>query len=232
MIDVAAAEVHVWRVPAPVPATGAAEALVETLPLDERRRLARVGDAARRSELLRSRLNLRRILALYLSAPDTDVALRRDPAGRPIAAAPGAARVCFSSSRSGAVTLVAVAKEDPVGIDVEGVDREFPWRPVAEKFFPSDEWRILRGLDAGRATDAFFKCWVSKEAYLKARGSGLRGSMKAFSVCPYPELPPRLVAGAGRPEAGWALQSVDVSEGDYRAVVASHGRPKTIRYMN
>ncbi|PYV01533.1 MAG: hypothetical protein DMG10_17385, partial [Acidobacteria bacterium] len=45
--------------------------------------------------------------------------------------------------------------------DVEG---------LAKRFFSANEFQVLHSLRAGQRTDAFFRGWTRKEAYLKARG--------------------------------------------------------------
>src|SRR5690349_3717610 len=64
---------------------------------------------------------------------------------------------------------------------------------------------------AERFALGFFKCWASKEAYIKGRGAGLSIPLSGFDVCPDPDAPARLL----RPYAGrWIGAGEDAEDAD------------------
>jgi 4'-phosphopantetheinyl transferase len=54
---------------------------------------------------------------------------------------------------------------------------------IAESFFSGRELAWLRGVSAADREMAFFRCWVRKEACLKALGTGLSGALDTLDVC-------------------------------------------------
>jgi 4'-phosphopantetheinyl transferase len=133
--------------------------------------------------------------------------------GRPVLAEDGPQ---FSLSHSGDLALLAVSGVE-VGIDVEriGLDRA-GLDDVLAAVHPDERACIAALPDAWRAR-AFAQCWVRKEAYLKALGTGLgisptgvrTGVGPAFGD-PGPS-PGRL--------GGWTIVDLDVRPG-YAAAVA------------
>lgn len=229
MISLSDGEVHIWPVAVTELPVNQLTSLIAKLPKDERCSLAAIGDPRRAGLVLQSRLKLRRVLSRYF--PDEEIVIRRDHGRKPNVNGAPATPVCFNLSRSGAMAVIAVSKDIPIGIDLERIDSDFPWRPVAQAFFAPDEWNYMRKLPPALAAAAFFKSWVSREAYLKGLGVGLRSSMRQFSVCPRPDAPPFLLRSQGAHTAGfWELHAVAVPR-NYRAVLASKGHAK-LHYMH
>ena len=67
---------------------------------------------------------------------------------------------------------------------------------------------MLLSLPSERQTEAFFRCWCLKEAYLKALGEGLSTPLASFDVSVSPGEPGR-----------WALTALDIEPGHAAAVV-------------
>ena len=97
-----------------------------------------------------------------------------------------------------------------VGVDVEAVRNDFPWEDVASLVLAPGEQQYLAGLPAAERLNAFFVCWVYKEAYLKATGEGLLGSLGAIDTSP----------GALGTSDAWT-RSIDVGAGYAAAVVGT-----------
>jgi 4'-phosphopantetheinyl transferase len=94
--------------------------------------------------------------------------------GKPQVGSPAAHRnVSFSLShaRSRAVVAVAVGRE--VGVDVEDAARGGALEDLADRFLSSSEIQAMRALPPEGRRDRLLTCWTLKEAYLKARGTGL-----------------------------------------------------------
>lgn len=131
---------------------------------------------------------------------------------------------CFSVSHAPGVTLVAVARDRPVGIDIEAVVPDFDDVALVAGFFSEHERAQLEALPRAQRQRAFFACWVRKEAYLKATGEGLWGGLGHFDVSVGPDEQARLLAVHGHPgeAARWTLRTLDVGSG-YVAALAVEG---------
>jgi len=116
----------------------------------------------------------------------------------------------FNLSHSSELAVIAVA-ESRVGIDVEKL-RERPAMEMAERFFAADEIEQLRNAAPDDRQHAFFRCWTSKEAYLKARGEGITLPLDWFAVSLDRDAPALLRARDDDPSR-WSLSRVDVAEG-------------------
>jgi 4'-phosphopantetheinyl transferase len=135
----------------------------------------------------------------------------------------------FNASHSNALALYAVAREREVGIDLEFVREDFAGFEIAERFFSPREVSALRALPEGERVEAFFDCWVRKEAYIKARGEGLSHPLHTFTVSLTPGEPAALLhtEGDSREAARWSLVGLYPCEG-YRAALASEGGPPSL----
>jgi len=219
-------EVHVWNVDLERPADEL-ERLERLLPETELRRAARQPFETRRRDLVVSAAALRAILAAYLDADPRAARFHVDPGGKP-RLDPGwtAEPLTFNLTHSRGRALVAVTREREVGVDVERLRRDLPMDRLAARFFSPREIAALRGTPEEILPAAFFACWTRKEAYVKARGSGLFGGhpLQSFAVSVEPGAGPvELKIPGHEGEAGrWGLESLDAGPG-YAAAVAVEG---------
>lgn len=102
-----------------------------------------------------------------------------------------------SLSHSGTRVAVALAA-DPVGVDVERVDRAVDVDAIRDTVLSEAEQRALDELPAEHRTTGFFTYWCRKEALLKATGDGLSAGPSKVSLSP-PTAPPELLSWSGRP---------------------------------
>jgi 4'-phosphopantetheinyl transferase len=158
----------------------------------ERARARCVADPARRRRFVARRAALHEILDRY-------------PAG-----------VCFNSSHSGDVAAVAVAPR-PVGVDIEIDTPRRSADRVAQRMFAPDERSILDMAGGEARRRLFYRCWVAKEAYAKARRRGLAMRFDEFSVAP------ALCSedGTGHVAQGWTVSLK--TRGDRHVAVAVQG---------
>jgi 4'-phosphopantetheinyl transferase len=164
--------VKVWQVDLRQPAewVDAAERL---LAADERELAARGTPEVRRRRIV-ARAALRIALSRQVGRAPDSLEFVQGPHGKPALAGPAAGGgLDFSVSTSGDCCLIALAEPGPIGVDVEHVlPRPGLDRIVATRFAPSEAVAIERLSGEGRLR-AFYHCWTRKEAYLKARGTGL-----------------------------------------------------------
>jgi 4'-phosphopantetheinyl transferase len=139
----------------------------------------------------------------------------------------------FNLSHSGDRALVAVSVGIRIGVDIEQTRPEYVSDELAALFFSSREQSDLAAIPAHRRIQAFFKCWTSKEAYIKGLGLGLSVPLRDFDVSVDPDKPVRLL----RPYAAdsncdsWALVSVEVGL-SYTAVLAADKMSIRLIYMS
>ena len=103
--------------------------------------------------------------------------IKKGPHGKPYF--PGT-DIHFNISHSGDYKVLAIA-ETPVGVDIEKV-RKADLR-VANRFAQTEKDYVLEKDNNYR----FFEIWTKKEAYLKYKGTGLRGGLDSFDVFSLPE---------------------------------------------
>ena len=120
--------------------------------------------------------------------------------------------------------MIAVAFGREIGVDIERVKEGFGFDEVAEHFFTAREVTALRALPSHLQRQAFYKCWTSKEAFLKAKGTGLSGELDVVEIIVDREEYVRIDAHV----PGWSLAEIDPGEG-YVGALASEGEPPTMQ---
>jgi len=217
-------EVHVWRVALDLEPARVRD-LMPILSPDECARAERFYSQKDGRHFTVGRAVLRAILGLYLRMKPEHVPFRYSAHGKPeVASACSRGALRFNLSHSHNLALCAVARERPVGVDIEHI-RDDPDRDrVAERFFSPHETAALRALPANARREAFFACWTRKEAYVKARGEGLSLRLDQFSVSVGPLEPAGLLSASGDPAeaARWSLTSLAPGPG-YLAALAVEG---------
>ena len=174
-------EVHVWQFTLDVDADTQAR-LARLLDEDERRRADRFRFDQHRRRFIVRRGALRLILARHAGTAPQAIRYAGGAASKPHIAAPEqACALRFSASSSQELGAVALARDRELGLDVEEVrpdrDHELITRQLA-----GEEAAALQRLEPTARIAAFFDLWTCKEAYLKAKGSGLNAPLDCFAV--------------------------------------------------
>jgi 4'-phosphopantetheinyl transferase len=175
----------------------------------ERARAARFRFARDASRFVARRARMRELLSEHAGEAPERLAFALGPNGKPILRN-GACH--FSLSHSYGLMMLAVA-ETEVGCDIERIDPDLDWPPIAGRLFAPAEYDALRSMPQAPARRGFFDCWTRKEAYVKALGQGLSHPLDSFEVSVDRE--PRLCA-----EPGWRLCDVAPDDRYAGAVVA------------
>jgi 4'-phosphopantetheinyl transferase len=194
-------EVQAWRTDIPS-SSGAIAAIEAQLPAAERDHAAAMRNPAARSRYVAGRALLRTVRGQLADADALNLNL----------------------SHSASIALLAVGRERRVGVDVERLRPHLDVAGVARLALSAEEAATVAAQpdpESERAT--FFACWVRKEAYLKARGEGLPGRLRGWSVVPagrglYAPLWP------GDPETSrrWQIRSLALGDG-YAGAIAYEG---------
>ena len=109
-----------------------------------------------------------------------------DGAGRPFLprSTPGVEGLDFSLSRAGGAAACAMGCWNPVGVDIERLERLPDLPELAEAVLTAREREAFAALPPSRRRRAFHLLWVSKEAVLKLEGSGLGIHPATFEAGP------------------------------------------------
>jgi 4'-phosphopantetheinyl transferase len=225
-----AGEVHIWVTPLDRQSAELTR-LERYLSTDERLRSDRLLHRQTRDRFVAGRGFLRETLAMYLGLQPADLRFATGEHGKPrLIEVAGSGQLCFNLSHGDDRAILAVASNCEVGIDLERIRDNLPFREMAQRFYSSRERAELFSLPEDRQLTAFFRCWTRKEAYLKGCGSGFSQPADSFDVSLLPGHPPALIEHRTSPgEASrWRLVDIPVSEG-YCAALAVEGELPVIR---
>ncbi len=195
----------------------------DVLSAAESARFRRMRSVGKRREFLAGRSAMRRVLAPLIDADPRDVPIEHGGHGKPeIGDHEG---LHFNLSHSGDQGLLAVGRRGPIGVDIELARPGRPFRRLARRFFAVPEFDWLDGLPAADLADGFYRLWTLKEAYLKAIGTGLTVSSRAFRFDPEidPPLLVRTPKGHEAPEC-WAMHVLPADPGYHAALCMPAGR--------
>ena len=178
--------------------------------LERAAKFKNAGDAER---FVLGRGLLRKILADYLNIAPAAVMLSRTPEGKPVLANGG---LDFNVSHSRDRMLIAVTAGRAVGVDIEFRRDKLSMNDIVDRWFAPAEREFFRRSPA----DCFFELWAKKEAYAKARGTGIFQELKNVSV-PVGEPP---FAPAVDASGKWFFQMLNIDP-EYAAAVVSVAPP-------
>ena len=139
----------------------------------ERARAARTRAPEGRDGYLATRVLVRGVLARTLGRSPRELTFVENAHGRP-SLEPPAEGVDFNASRSPAWVALVLTRGTACGIDVEDLQRRAGVDTVARAFAP-EERALLDRAPASERRRVFFELWTLKEAFLKARGTGIAG---------------------------------------------------------
>ncbi len=179
----------------------------------ERERAGKFRSRGARNRFVTGRVALRQMVGQLIEVAPTDVPIEVSTNGAPSLTGAWAAKLWVSVSHTVGLGVVAASNAGAVGIDVESVDRNADWNSITRRYFAEFEQRqVLAGggvVDRHRAVCT----WVLKEAYLKARGTGISRGLANFSVSV--DNPVRLVDDQQDPSApaSWQLRLLELNGG-------------------
>lgn len=217
--------VHVWRIDldSNLQPIDTVEAVLSE---DERARAARFVYPRHHRRFAICRAALRSILGRYLSTRPIDVRFATGPHGKPALAAAGSSSgIRFSVSHSDRLALVAITHSREVGIDVERIRPDVQMLDIARRYFGHADAQTMASLGPEDLPAAFFRCWCSHEACVKALGVGLAGLQDVRDNVTPPEgwlAAPRASGWAGG-FGRWAVSDLDIDAG-FAASLAVEGR--------
>jgi 4'-phosphopantetheinyl transferase len=229
-VDTSTIDVWLWSLSPP---TGTLERYWRNLNPEERARAARFSAPRLQDQYVAGRGGMRDILGQYLHRAPRSVPIHCNVFGKPQLANGSAGALHFNLSHTGGLAALAVSPTFDVGIDIE--EMRSIGEPIAERFFSAAEAEALRHISCDRSLQAFYKCWTSKEAFVKAHGAGLSLPLDSFEVSVDPDRPPALINLAGDHTAAdhWSLLALDLPAGLSGTVAAlTVGNRVALRYRD
>jgi 4'-phosphopantetheinyl transferase len=213
-VELGSEEVHVWSA-----WLGRAQADYSDglgmLSEEERARSAKFHLEVDRKNFVARRSLLRAILGYYLKAEPSQISLALEERGKPRLSGPhGAEALHFNLSHSRSLALCAVGRFAPVGVDVERLRPMPEMAEIGAMFFSARENALLNAAPPEKKLEVFFSLWTRKEAYLKATGEGIAGSLA------------QLDCWQTRP--GWSLHSLSPAPGFAGALAYAGGQARTL----
>jgi 4'-phosphopantetheinyl transferase len=187
---------------------------------EERIRAARYHFDADRRRFAWTRGVLRALLGSYVGCAPARIHFDAGPMGK-LHLSPACEGLRFNVSHSHEWSLIALARDRDVGVDVE---HHRPLRhdlfAIASRFFAPAEVDALRALDPADREPGFYRIWSRKEAYIKATGQGVSAGLDTFEVSIGVEPAVSLrVHDQPDEEARWTMRSLEMGP-DYGAAIA------------
>jgi 4'-phosphopantetheinyl transferase len=216
--------VHVWKIALDVD-QNTLERLQTTLDTSELHRASRFRFHADKRRFIIGHSALRIILSRYAGMAPNKITFLYNTYGKP--ELPNHLRtppIHFNISHSGELALIGICHNRRVGIDIERLDRSVRIQAIADRYFSPEESEAIRSLPPEQQRLAFFRCWTAKEAYLKALGVGLYGSLNNLrtSICNGNTVSIRRFVNGNRANESWTLKPLDVGK-NYVATLAVEG---------
>ncbi len=207
------------------------QTLQQTLAAEEQTRAAQFHFPKDRMHFIAAHGLLRAILARYLSRESHTLQFCYGQYGKPsLDREFGSDALSFSMIHSHGMALYAITRSWDIGIDLEHIDTNVACDQIAGRFFSAYEENMLREVPKQIQHEAFFPCWARKEAYLKARGTGLSIAFSQFDVSVTPEAPAALLSTREDHQdiACWSLYDLSPGSG-YVAALAVEGHPDRLK---
>jgi len=219
-------DVHFWSVPLTCGEFNL-ESLQSLLSSDERVRAHQFRFPIHRRRFIVCHAALRMILSSYSNVPACDIFFQVNSYGKPeLDPSLGKDLLYFNLSHSDELALIAISRGGPLGVDIERIHPLPDLEDIAARFFSPAEQAAILQLPSDQRLRAFYRCWTSKEAFIKAIGLGLQFDLNRFDVSVSPSGPPALLCIDNDPEKAqaWFITNVAVEDG-YMGTFVGAKRP-------
>lgn len=224
-------EIHVWHALINIDKKRESDCL-QFLSQDEKKRAARFHFKKDRAGYVAARSILRLLLGHYLNREPVSLRFNYSAHGKPFLNAQNenTTKLEFNLSHSAEKALFAFCLNRPVGVDLERLRTNTDILSLAERFFTPGEYKDLTSLPQEDQFEAFFRCWVRKEAFIKAKEQGLSLGLSKFEVSLKPDEPPILkhTFYQKKDAENWSLFDIEV-EDRYKAALAVRGKNAEVR---
>jgi 4'-phosphopantetheinyl transferase len=176
-----------------------------------------------------SRGLLRTLLGHYLQRDPSRLKFCYGTYGKPRLDASDSGDLCFNVAHSDWLGVFAFTRAREIGIDVERIQPDIMKERIADEFFSAREVDDLLSVPVQEQAEAFFNCWTRKEAFLKAKGSGLSAPLDQFSVSLKPGETPSLIETQWdeKESSRWSVLHFEPEPGFVGSVVMESSNPRS-----
>lgn len=198
---------------------------------DETRRCARFTFPKLQDKYLATRAMVRTCLSRYANVAPADWQFATGEQGKPyLLNAPLA--LSFNLTHSGERAVLAISLDTPLGIDIEQLSRQRDYLGIAQHYFHADEVEQLMACTEEQQYRFFFQLWTLKEAYLKARGTGIATGLDNVSFIVEGQVTASFATELDDHTSAWQFFNYDL-ESDYSlslAVKQHHQQPVKLEF--
>ncbi|MET0377983.1 MAG: 4'-phosphopantetheinyl transferase superfamily protein [Spongiibacteraceae bacterium] len=180
----------------------------ELLSADEQQRLPLFKREAAAQTFIVGRALLRTLLAAQLGCAPQSLRFIRDANDKPQLApamAGGSCPLQFNLSHSDDWIALAVSTDSAVGVDIETSVRHNNILGIAGRYFPREEFELLRAMPETQRAEKFCALWTVKEACVKWSGLGIGRALAGVGV----QIDSGVIALVLRPDIAQPAQTPD-----------------------
>ncbi|NKB32183.1 MAG: 4'-phosphopantetheinyl transferase superfamily protein [Pseudomonadales bacterium] len=183
MLKLADTEIHLWHVDqAEFEGTELEDDCLSWLTEIETTRYLRYTFDHHRKQFLLGRMLIRNTLSKYATIAPEDWLFTENDYGKPaIDASQQSQPIFFNLSHSGDRLVLALSKQEAIGVDIESSNKPRRVLKIADRYFSPSEVQELLALPDSEQLSRFYDLWTLKEAYIKACGLGLAIPLQQFS---------------------------------------------------
>jgi 4'-phosphopantetheinyl transferase len=175
-------DVHIWRGSLDL-AAAKIEKLFDILSQDEKLRAQRFRFPEHQKRFIAARGILRQLLSTYLDLPAKSIVFEYSDRGKPtLAKSINYNDLQFNLSHSQDLAVYGFTLSRKIGIDLEYLKPLTDAKAIASRFFAATEKELICSLTGEEQQQVFFQLWTAKEAYLKAIGEGITGSLAEVEI--------------------------------------------------
>ncbi len=176
-------DVYIWYRSTTLLDSDAMKLADQHLSIEERARRDRLRFAADRRDFTIAHDLLRRALSRYADVRPSDWRFVTNEYGKPSIKSidPEVQALSFSLSHTRGCVACAMTLSAPLGVDVERSDRSTRVEEIADRHFSVNEAAWLSQCSDELRNIRFTELWTLKEAFVKAMGVGLSGSLTDVS---------------------------------------------------
>ena len=229
------AQVHLWRASLDLPLI-LIEQLASILTEDEIAKADKFHFPHHRRKFIAARGILRQLLGQYLQISPKNIKFQYGDRGKPyLTRATSGNSLEFNISHSQDYALYGFTHSHAIGVDIEHLRTMEDAAKIAQRFFSPQEFELVNCLSGEQQQRVFFKLWTAKEAYLKAVGIGLAGSLASIDISfDQAEIPClKSIQGNAAETAPWSMYPCMPALGYVGAIaIKSKIAPQQIKYWN
>ena len=201
---------------------------------EEHRRAARFVRLQDQIEFTLAHGGVRLVLARYLDIEPAALRFLIGPTGKPalLEGIGGPQGLRFNLSHSHGRMLLAVAKGQDIGIDLERIRGNLDVLKLAERFYTQTEIESIKTRPVSDRALHFYHLWVAKEAFLKAQGAGISLLQQCEVVAsPFPSRASVRPRGYSAIPCEWTVQWLGCGP-DWQGAVCAYGNDWSVRVLD